>query len=263
MVMAGGKTIDIGHYDTFRLFGHTFDTNVIASTIFVALIIFGLGVWIRRVATDGVPGKFQVLFEMVVFDVVGAVAEPAIGREYKKYVPLGVTLFLVILISNWSGAIPTALHPGSSFDILPPATSDINLPLAMAFFVVVWVHIEAVRARGIRGYFAHYFKPFWLFFPINVIEELVKPITLALRLFGNLFAGVIMLLIIVVLLPVYLVPFLEGPWKLFDNLFIGSLQAYIFMILSMLYFGMATSHDEVATDSSHGPAPEVAVSEIA
>lgn len=243
-VWAAGKTIDIGKYPTFRLFGLTFDANIIASTLVVAVIFLILGAILRKKLTDGVPGKFQLLFEAIVVDIVGNLAQSAVGERYRRFLPLGFTLFLFILLSNWIGFIPTALHPGSSYDILPPPTSDVNLPMAMALLVIIWMHYESVKARRPLGYLRHYRQPNRLFIPINVIEELVKPVTLSFRLFGNLFSGVIMLSVITVLLPIYVVPVAEVLWKPFDDIFIGGLQAYIFMLLTILYMGMATSHDE-------------------
>jgi F-type H+-transporting ATPase subunit a len=160
-------------------------------------------------------------------------------------------LFLFILISNWIGFIPSAMHPGASGEILPAPTSDINLPLAMATLVIVWVHIESIRARGLKGYFGHYGQPFKALVPINVIEEITKPVTMTFRLFGNLFSGGLMIAVMTTLLPIYAIPFGEILWKPFD-LGIGAIQAYIFMLLAVLYFGMATSHDEEhAHEASH------------
>ena len=76
-------------------------------------------------------------------------------------------------------------------------------------------------SQGLRGYIAHYFKPYKALFPINVIEEIAKPLTLALRLFGNIFSGGIMLLLIWALLPVFVVPFADLIWKIFDGLFVA------------------------------------------
>jgi F-type H+-transporting ATPase subunit a len=101
------------------------------------------------------------------------------------------------------------------------------------------VHITSIRRRGIKGYVGHYFKPFKAFVLINVIEELAKPLTLALRLFGNIFAGGIMILLIS-RLPLFVVPFGDLIWKPFD-MFIGGIQAFIFSLLTILYFGAATS----------------------
>ena len=248
---AAPKTIPIGDFPEFHLFGLTFDGNIIASTLVVAALIVVLTVIMGRKATSGVPSKYQLIWEILVVNVVGDLAASAIGpKEGKRFVPLGVTLFLLILFSNWLGFLPTGLHPGSSYDILPPPTSDVNLPIAMAIFVVIWVHIESIRARRVRGYLRHYRQPYTALLPINVIEEITKPITLTFRLFGNIFAGALMISVMVVLLPVYVVPLGEIIWKPFD-LFIGGLQAYIFMLLSVLYFGMAMSHDE-----GHEHAPE-------
>jgi F-type H+-transporting ATPase subunit a len=145
------------------------------------------------------------------------------------------------------------MHPGSSGEILPAPTGDVNLPLAMALLVIVWVHVESFRARGFRGYFNHYRQPYTALAPINVIEEITKPITLTFRLFGNLFSGGLMIAVMTTLLPIYVVPFGEIIWKPFD-LFIGAIQAYIFMLLTILYFTFATSnedHQDAAHDALH------------
>ena len=78
-----------------------------------------------------------------------------------------------------------------------------NLPLAMALLVIIWVHVESFRARGFKGYFNHYRQPYAALAPINVIEEITKPITLTFRLFGNLFSGGLMIAVMTTLLPIY------------------------------------------------------------
>jgi F-type H+-transporting ATPase subunit a len=242
--LLASKTIDVGVHQQVTIGGMTFNVDIIVSTIVVAAIVLGLAFAMKRRATDGVPGKLQLIFEMLTVDVVGSLAESSIGeKQFRRFVPLGITLFLVILFSNWMSLLPTALVPGVTHELLPPPTADINLPAAMALFVIVWVHIESFKARGTRGYFAHYREPFLLFIPLNIIEEITKPITLTLRLFGNVFAGGLMVLVITVLFPVYVVPPGELLWKPFD-MFIGLIQAYVFMLLSMLYFGMAMTHDD-------------------
>jgi ATP synthase subunit 6 len=146
-------------------------------------------------ATNGVPGKFQLLWELAVGAVQKQV-DDTIGPRGAKVVPLALTLFVFIFTCN----LFEALSIGSTYDWLPAPTSDVNLPLAMALFVIVLVHRAAIKNRGVRGYVKHYFtRPFpkkWLF-PFNLfmngVEELVKPVTLTLRLFGNLFAGGLML----------------------------------------------------------------------
>lgn len=246
------KEISVGVHPEAHLFGLTIDTDIVTSTVLAALVLLFIGFRMRSKVTDGVPGKLQLFWEVLV-EQVSDLAESAVGPQGARFVPLGVTLFLFILISNWVGFIPSAMHPGSSGEILPAPTGDVNLPLAMALLVIVWVHIESFRARGFKGYFGHYAQPYVALAPINVVEEITKPITLTFRLFGNMFSGGLMIAVMTTLLPIYVVPFGEIIWKPFD-LGIGVIQAYIFMLLAILYFGMAMSHSEehgAAVEASH------------
>jgi F-type H+-transporting ATPase subunit a len=107
------------------------------------------------------------------------------------------------------------------------------------------VQAYSIKVQGIRGYVRRFTKPFefnWVvravFIPLNIIEEVVKPITLSLRLFGNIFAGLVMVDLLSEL-PVFLAWVPVTAWKLFDVFFIGTIQAFIFMLLTVIYFGMA------------------------
>jgi F-type H+-transporting ATPase subunit a len=209
------------------------------STLIAGVIVIGLGLLAARRATSGVPGKLQLFFETTV-DQVNQLVESTVGPAGVRIVPLALALFLFILTANWLEVIPSSPRGGTEY--LPSPTANVNLTYAMALIVIVVVHVASIRARGLRGYVKHYFQPFPFFFPINVIEEITKPITLALRLFGNLFAGTLMLLLIAALLPVFIVPVADVAWKLFD-MFIGFIQAFIFALLTIVYYGMATTVD--------------------
>ena len=123
---------------------------------------------------------------------VSDLAESAIGPEGLPFVGLGVTIFLFVLVCNWLAFIPSG-DPG----FLAPPTGDVNLPLALALIVFFTVHYNSVKARGVKGYFKHYAQPYAALTPINIIEEITKPITLTFRLFGNIFSGVLMVTVIV------------------------------------------------------------------
>jgi F-type H+-transporting ATPase subunit a len=114
----------------------------------------------------------------------------------------------------------------------------------MAILVMVSVWVYGIRQKGVKGYFRHFIEPFPILLPLNILEELIKPLTLALRLFGNIFAGGIMLALIG-LLPLYVLWLPNIIWKLFD-MAIGGIQAFIFALLTVLYFAMArgTGHDD-------------------
>jgi F-type H+-transporting ATPase subunit a len=230
--------ITIGEHVTVEFLGITFNLDTIWATALAGLIVIGLGFWVRARITSETPNKVQLVWEAVV-QAVTAQVEASLGSVNPFVVPLAVTLFFFILISNWFELIPSGEDP----HLLPAPTADVNLTYAMAFFVIVGVHIFSVRRRGVKGYVKHYFQPYPILFPINLLEEIVKPFTLALRLFGNIFSGGIMI-VLIGLFPLW---FLWGPtviWKLFD-MFIGLIQAFIFALLTILYFGMAgETHDE-------------------
>jgi F-type H+-transporting ATPase subunit a len=241
-MLYAAKTISVGVHPHLKLLGLTIDSDILMSTVLALLIIIFMGYRLRKTVTDGVPGKYQLIWEILVVDIIGDLVKSALGDKGKRFIPLAVTVFMFVLVSNWIGFLPTAMHPGVSGEIFPAPTSDVNLPLALALFVIVWVHIESLRARRVGGYLKHYATPFAAFTPMNLIEEATKPITLTLRLFGNLFSGGLMIVVVAALAAKAIGPF-EILWKPFD-LFIGLIQAYIFMLLTIIYLDMATSHEE-------------------
>jgi F-type H+-transporting ATPase subunit a len=187
-----------------------------------------------RRATSGRPSKLQLLWETIV-DAVQKQVEAMMGPVAPFVVPLAVTLFTFILIANWLELIPT-----QGWLVSPSA--DINMTLALALLVVVWVHVAHIKQKGLRPYLSHYASPYPALIPLTVLEEIVKPFTLALRLFGNIFAGGIMLAIIG-LIPAWLLWLPNSLWKGFD-MAIGVIQAFIFALLTILYFGFALGEEE-------------------
>jgi F-type H+-transporting ATPase subunit a len=253
-VFTASTDIKIGEHTTFSWLGMTFNSDTIWSTLIAGAVVVIFGLVIARGASVKRPSKPQLLWESLVGWVTEQV-ESNLGRVNPFVIPLAITLFAFILIANWLELIPTG-------DRLKSPTSDVNLTYALALLVIVGVHIYSVRQRGVKGYVHHYFEPYKALFPILLIEEIVKPFTLALRLFGNIFSGGIMLAIIG-LLPTWILWGPNGVWKLFD-LFIGLIQAFIFALLTILYFGMAgethgdethegTPHDAVDTSEPHSP----------
>jgi F-type H+-transporting ATPase subunit a len=244
------QSIEIGHHVERHIGGWTFNIDTISSTLIAGAIVLGLGFWARaqltRTQPDHVPSKIQLIWEAIVKQVNTQV-EDSLGRVHPFVVPLAVALFFFILIANWMELIPSA--PNETH-LLPAPTADTNLTYALALLVIVGVWIYGVREKGLKGYLKHFLEPFPILLPLNIIEELIKPVTLALRLFGNIFAGGIMLSLIG-LIPIYLLWAPNIVWKLFD-MFIGGIQAFIFALLTVLYFGMAGAghgddHDEANT----------------
>ena len=226
-----GTDIEVGHHITTQIFGLTVNLDTIYSTVIAGVIVCGFGIWMARRATAEVPGKLQLFFEMVV-DATRKQVETTIGPQAAFVVPLAVSLFMFLLIANWLELIPTK-------EYLKSPTADVNLAYALALVVIIWVHVVALQQRG-SAYIKGFFKPAGQA-PIKLIEELVKPVTLSLRLFGNLFSGGIMLALIA-LFPYYILPVPNIAWKLFAAA-IGVVQAFIFALLTVLYFSFALSEE--------------------
>jgi F-type H+-transporting ATPase subunit a len=250
-----------GEHPEGHLFGMTFNLDTIWVTVVAGAIVVALGFWARAQLTkdteDHVPTKLQLVWETVVNEVNTQV-EGNLGKVNPFVVPLAVALFFFILIANWIEVIPTELN--ENVHLLPSPTADTNLTYAMALFVIVGVWGFGIRQKGLRGYLKHFLEPYPYLLPLNVLEELVKPITLALRLFGNIFAGGIMIALIgglVSLAPAnipvggVLAGLLNVVWKLFDTIFLGGLQAFIFALLTVLYFGMAAAGHEEDHEEQH------------
>jgi F-type H+-transporting ATPase subunit a len=234
-ILATGNITIGDHHGVVHVFGLTIYLDVVWTTLIAAGIVLGLGLLMRRKVTSGVPGKLQLFWETLV-EQVSDLASSAIGPEGLPFVGLGVTIFFFILICNWLAFIPSG-EPG----FLAAPTGDVNLPLALALLVIFLVHYNSVKRLGSRGYFRHYKGAYRALTPINVIEEITKPITLTFRLFGNIFSGALMITVIVTLIPPYLSWIGLAIWKPFDELFIGAIQAYIFGLLTIIYLGMGMS----------------------
>ena len=154
-------------------------------------------------------------------------------------------LFVFILASNWLSVLPVQYtdSTGATHELIKPPASDINFVLALALFVFVCYHAAGVWRRGIVGHPVKLLKGHvTLMAPINLVEELAKPISLSLRLFGNIFAGGI-LVALIALFPPYILWLPNAIWKSFD-LFVGAIQAFIFALLTILYFSQSMELDE-------------------
>ncbi|MFN2518518.1 MAG: F0F1 ATP synthase subunit A [Jatrophihabitantaceae bacterium] len=222
--------VEVGGHIEWHIFGLTWNVDTILSTLIAGAIVIGLGLLMRAHLSVRNPKGIQLFFEAVTGWVQTQVEDTMGVKTAPFVVPLAETLFLFILVANWLAIVPTGHHP----EYAPPAASDANLPYALALLVIVWMHVTGIRKKGLGGYYHHLLTPHWSMLPINIIEELVRPVTLALRLFGNIFSGVIMVSLIA-LFPAYILWAPDILWKVFDA-GIGLIQAFIFALLTILYF---------------------------
>jgi F-type H+-transporting ATPase subunit a len=236
--------VKVGEHIEWRVFGVTLHGDTITSTLVAGAIVIALGLLVRNRISARQPNRTQIFFETVT-DQIEQQVEDTMGIKTAPFVvPLAMALFLFILIANWLSILPV-IHPSSgNGEVLPPPAADVNLTYALALLVIVLMHVTGVRKRGFKGYYHHLVTPSIAMLPINIIEEIVRPVTLALRLFGNIFSGTIMVSLIA-LFPAYILWAPDVIWKLFD-MFIGLIQAFIFALLTVLYFASVRPAEEGA-----------------
>ena len=223
-------------------------------SMFWAIGLGALFCWIfKRVADNihsGVPSGIQNGVETVIEFVDTSVKE-SFHAKNELIAPLALTVFMWILLMNTMDLVPVDWIPtlatvfGVHYMKVVP-TTDINVTFGMSLSVFALILYYSVKVKGAGGFFAELaFQPFpkWMF-PANLLLEgvglIAKPLSLALRLFGNLYAGEL-IFILIALLPFYLQWTLALPWAIFHILVIV-LQAFIFMTLTIVYLAMAHEH---------------------
>jgi F-type H+-transporting ATPase subunit a len=216
--------------------------DVAVATIVVSALLLAVALFAHRRSTARAPGMLQLLCEMSI-GAADRTAGNVPERVRSRVIGTAVTLFWFVTAANWLHLIP-----GSA---LPAPTSDINLTLALAVTAMTVVHVTAIQVRGVRGYLRHYLSPWWLA-PAKVFDELVKPVSLSLRLFGMMFASALMVVLIDELLPAPVAVVPHVLWTLFD-VFAGAIQALIFAMLTLLYFRAVLSGEAEAAYSSEIP----------
>lgn len=211
-----------------------------------------------RRATTGVPGGLQNFCELLVDFVDGSVKDTFSGTN-KLIAPLALTIFVWVFLMNFMDLIPVDFIPEAAkrwfgieyMKVVP--TTDVNVTLGMSLSVFAMIIYYSIKVKGAKGFLAELtLQPFssdnkiikYAFVPVNLLLEgvglIAKPISLALRLFGNLYAGEL-IFILIALLPFYLQWALSIPWAIFHILVIV-LQAFIFMMLTIVYLTMAHEH---------------------
>ncbi len=221
--------------------------DTILTTWLVMLVSLAFFWYMGRSYKSNRVNKRQATFEGIV-NFLADLTSSTIGKHGERFVPIFIGMFFFIFILNQVGFFPFK-ELGLPFGGSP--TADLNTTVAFALLVFFGIQFVAVRKSGIKAY-AHLFKPFAVLFPLNVVEELARPVVLALRLFFNIFVGELLLFVIATIIrsnvhvgPVNLslgaavVPF----FLQFFNFFVGSLQAFVFTLLSIVYLSLATAEE--------------------
>lgn len=254
------------------------DRMIVSWFLIILLLIFAF--FATRKLSPEKPSRIQALTEVIV-GFFNDVCKDTMGKENgRKIFPLVMTLFLFILLSNYAGLIPHFFHFVSTvtalvlsvFDSgiviirermfpawaiqlpeghwiehlaripkLDEPTADLNTTLGCGLIVITYVHFKAIQSKGFGGYLKSYFRPVFFFFPLNVIGEAAKGVSLSFRLFGNILGGSIVLMVLMTLLyqsGFILINQTVGIYLLlqsFLTVLVGAVQAFVFSMLALTY----------------------------
>ena len=221
------------------------DTLIISLAL--GFLFLGIFRWVAKKATSNVPGRWQNFTEIVVEFVDKSVRESFHGVN-NLLAPLALTIFVWVFLMNFMDLLPVDLLPRTASLLGAPyfrtvPTADPNLTFAMSITVFLLIIFYNLKAKGMKGVGKEMLtKPFGPYlFPLNIafrlLEECVKPVSLALRLFGNMFAGELVF-ILIALMAWWMQWLLGSVWAIFHILVI-TIQAFIFMMLTIVYISMA------------------------
>lgn len=218
--------------------------NILMITVASAIVFLIAILSTRRLAMK--PTGIQNFFEWIMDFVRNIINSTMDWKDGGRFHILGITLLMYIFVSNMLG-LPFSIVIDEKLWWKSP-TADPIITLTLAVMVVALSHYYGVKLKGVKGYAKGFFSPMGFLFPLKIIEEFANTLTLGLRLYGNIFAGELLLTLLagglawtgplgmIAAVPLTLV------WQGF-SIFVGSIQAYIFTMLTMVYMSHKVGHD--------------------
>jgi F-type H+-transporting ATPase subunit a len=209
---------------------HLVPDYIVISLIVALLLILLLGLSSRKLSL--VPSKRQSVLELIIQTFEGLLVD-TIGEQGKRYLPLVATVGLFILFCNLIGLVPGFMSP----------TSKLNVTIGCALVVFVYYHFQGIRAQGLLKYLKHFAGPIPLLaplmVPIEIISHFSRPVSLSIRLFGNIFAEEVLIIIMASIIPFFLpLPFMA------IAIFTAVIQSFVFVLLACIYIAGAVAHEE-------------------
>jgi F-type H+-transporting ATPase subunit a len=223
--------IVIGHIGPVPL-----NATILFTWIVMALLTIGSWLITRKLTTGTRLSRGQNMLEVVVLSINNQIREVS-QQTPERYLPFVGTLFLFIAVSNFLGFVPG----------YRPPTGSLSTTIALALCVFVAVPVYGIAQQGIRGYLRQYLQPSVFMLPFNIIGELSRTLALAVRLFGNVMSGTMIVAILLSIIPLFFPVIMEA-----FGLLTGLIQAYIFAILAMVYIASASrAHHTGQLKDSH------------
>ena len=199
--------------------------------LLVAAGLIAFFVIVRAALSVEKPGAVQHVAEMI-HEFIGDQAEQVIGHGYQRYQAYVTCIFLFVLINNLTGLIPGVTAP----------TTSIMVTLGLAFPTFLYYNYQGIREQGVIGYLKHFAGPIWwmawLIFPIELVSHLARIMSLSVRLYANMFAGDMITLVAFSAFPIGF-----PVATLVLHIFVSLIQAFVFMLLTMIYLSLAVSHE--------------------
>lgn len=192
--------------------------SVVVTWIIMAVLVF-LSICLTRNLKVENPGRRQLAVEHCVTWLQNMI-QGIIGEEGKRYVPYLMTVIIYIGLSNVIGL----------FGMKPP-TKDMNVTLALAIMSIILIEYAGIHAKGVKKWVKSFAEPVAIVAPLNVLELIIKPLSLCMRLFGNVLGAFVVMELIKIIVPA----FLPIPFSIYFDIFDGLIQAYLFVFLTSLF----------------------------
>jgi F-type H+-transporting ATPase subunit a len=202
----------------------TLNETIVTTWALMIVMTVGALLLTRKLVTDGPVSRWQALLEMIITAIEKQIQEVGLGQP-EKYLPFLGTLFLFVAMAALSTVIPG----------YQPPTGSLSTTAALALCVFIGVPLFGIEEQGFLGYLKTYTQPTFIMLPFNIISELSRTLALAIRLFGNMMSGAMIIGILLTITP-YLFPIVMTALGLLT----GMVQAYIFSILAAVYIAAAT-----------------------
>lgn len=221
--------------------GKVFISESVLFGFIVAAILAVLGIWMGRGLKIKPTSKKQIIAEFIV-EKIYSYAQENLGKDAERYAPYIGTIFLYILFGSSLGLLG-----------LRPITADLNVTFSLSLMTFLLIQISSVRVLGVRGRLHHLSSPFPFMLPLNLIEEVTLPVSLGFRLFGNIFGGVMVVELWMILMEwlsgfVSEIPFMRAifvlPLNGFFDIFEPAIQTYIFVTLTMVFLAKGIARSE-------------------
>lgn len=263
MPWKGVKLLHMHEFPIVNWLGLNWDLSVVITIAVTCLIVLILSIAGTRNLSVHNPGKLQNFLEWLVEFVHNIISSSMDMKKGKSFIMLGITLIMFIFVGNMLGlplviitdvesAIPAlgitqadidaahaaGKHIGLSWWKSP--TADLSVTMGLAFMVIFLVHFLGLT-RNTKHYLHHYFEPYAVMFPLHIVEQISKLLTLGMRLFGNIFAGEVLIGVILLAGVGGIIPLVI--WQGF-SVFVGAIQAFVFTTLTMVYLSQSLEHKE-------------------